>query len=142
MLIPDVNVLLYAHRQDLELHADATTWMAGAMGGREAVGLCDHVLTGYLRVVTNRRVFTDPTPLAHALEDCARMEASPAAQRIAAGPRHWEIFVALCRASSATANDVPDAYLAALAIERNATFVTHDRGFARFAGLRWSTPLV
>ncbi len=142
MLIPDVNVLLYAHRADDDRAERSSTWLAGALVGREPVGWCDHVLAGFIRISTNRRLFVEATSLDEALLVCEDALSGPAAQRIAPGPDHWRIFADLCRAIGASANDVPDAYLAALAIERNATFVTHDRGFARFAGLRWSTPLV
>lgn len=142
MLIPDVNVLIYAHRADTEAARRSGAWLSGALAGAEGVGWCDHVLGGFMRIVTNPRIFVEPTSLEDALGVCGDVLGGPAAQRIAPGPDHWEIFSDLCRSTAAAANDVPDAYLAALAIERNATFVTHDTGFGRFAGLRWSTPLV
>lgn len=142
MLVPDVNVLIYAHRADDELARRSGAWLAGALVGHESVGWCDHVLAGFIRIVTNARLFQEPTSVEEALLVCEDALGGPAAQRISPGPDHWQIFSDLCRATGATANDAPDAYLAALAIERNATFVTHDRGFARFPGLKWSTPLV
>jgi len=57
------------------------------------------------------------------------------------GPRHWEIFARLCRKIGARGNRVPDAFLAALAIESGSEWMTADRGFARFPGLRWRHPL-
>lgn len=117
------------------------SWLQGALGGDEVVGWCDHVLAGFLRIVTNRRIFEEPTSMAQALEVCAVVLDAPAARRVHPGPEHWRIFAGLCSQVGASGNDVPDAYLAALAIERGATFVTRDRGFDRFAGLRTAGPL-
>jgi toxin-antitoxin system PIN domain toxin len=86
-------------------------------------------------------VFRDPTPLERALEFTAALRAAPNALTVAPGPRHWDIFVRLCRSSDARGNLVPDAYLAAMTIERGATWWSVDRGFARFPELRWHHPL-
>lgn len=140
MLIPDVNILIYAHRLDMGGHLRSAAWLVGALEGSEQVGLSDHALAGYLRVVTNRRAFNDPTPLERAVDDCTRMDQAASSVRIEPGPDHWRIFTNLCLDTDGTGNDIPDAYLAALAIERNATFVSNDRGFSRFEGLRWASP--
>jgi toxin-antitoxin system PIN domain toxin len=99
------------------------------------------VLSGFLRVVTHPRVFKEPTPPEIALEFAERLRGSPAADPLAPGERHWGIFVDLCRRTRAIGNVVPDAYLAALAIEHRGTWITADRAFARFPGLRWENPL-
>jgi uncharacterized protein len=57
------------------------------------------------------------------------------------GPRHWDIFIRLCREANATGNLVQDAWLAALAIEWGCEWITADRGFNRFNGLRWRSPI-
>ena len=99
------------------------------------------VLSAFLRVVTNHRVFSTPTPVDTALEFCDVVRDSPASVIVRPGERHWPIFAELCARTPARGNLVPDAYLAALAVENGATFVTHDRGFVRFRGVRLMDPL-
>jgi uncharacterized protein len=98
-------------------------------------------LSGFIRVATNPRVFDPPAPIEKALEFAAALRTQPNAVRVAPGDRHWSIFDALCRSSGARGNLVADAYLAALAIEIGAEWITTDRDFSRFAGLRWRHPL-
>jgi len=137
----DVNVLVYAHRQDAERHADYRAWLEQLLAGDQAYGVTSLVLGGFLRVVTHSRVFAQPTPLAKALEFVEQLRTQPACVSIEPGMRHWEIFVDLCRRTAARGNHVPDAYLAALALESGSQWVTTDRGFARYPGLRWAHPL-
>ncbi len=99
------------------------------------------VLSSFMRIVTNHRVYRDPTPPEVALDFCDRVLAGAAAVRVRAGSGHWDLFVDACRAVGARANVVPDAYLAALAVEHGAMWLTTDRAFARFPGLRWRHPL-
>jgi toxin-antitoxin system PIN domain toxin len=138
MLVPDVNVLVYAHRLDAPRHADARTWLEQAVAGAEPVGLSELVMSGFLRIVTNHRVFVDPTPPADALDFCSAVMRFPGVVPLRAGARHWPIFAGLCSALDARGNAVPDAFHAALAMENGATWVTTDHGFARFSGLKWS----
>ena len=103
--------------------------------------MADVVLSGFLRVVTHPRIFDPPTPLEDALVFVDTLTSRPNCVWLAPGPRHWELFTDLCRKTGAKGNVVPDAYHAALAIETGSTWVTADRGFARFPGLRWKHPL-
>jgi hypothetical protein len=141
MLCVDVNVLVYAHRPESPDHADYRAWLDTARSGHEPLGLSDLVLSGFLRVVTHPRVFREPSPLGVALDFVESLVRSPAASVVRPGERQWPIFVELCRATGATGNVVPDAFLAALAIEQGAAWVTADRTFGRFPGLRWQHPL-
>jgi uncharacterized protein len=141
MLLPDVNVLVYAYRRDSPGHGRYLEWLQGLVDGAEAYGLADLVLSGFLRVVTHPRVFNPPSPIDDALAFAAAVRDRPACVPVAPGPRHWELFVGLCRRAGAKGNLVPDAYLAALAIESGSEWITTDRGFARFPGLRWRHPL-
>ncbi|CAA9242968.1 MAG: Toxin 1, PIN domain [uncultured Chloroflexi bacterium] len=141
MILPDVNVLVYAHRGDAPDHARYAAWLEEVAGGDAAFGLADLVLSGFLRVVTHPRVFTPPTPLDDALGFVEGLRARPNYVPVAPGPRHWELFTGLCRRAGARGNLIPDAYLAALAIESGSEWITSDRGFARFSGLRWRHPL-
>ena len=137
----DVNLLVYAHRTDVADHEVYRAWLDAARTDHEPLGLSDLVLSGFLRIATHPRIFREPTPLSGALEFTEGLRGSPAATVVQPGDRHWSIFADLCRAGGATGNLVPDAYLAALAIEQGATWCTADRGFGRFPGLRWEHPL-
>jgi len=106
----------------------------------EPIGIADPVVSGFLRVVTHPRIFLTPTPLDAAIAFVEALRAEPHAVVLAPGRRHWDIFTRLCREAGARGNLVPDAYLAALAIEHGAEFVTADRHFARFPGLRLRHP--
>jgi hypothetical protein len=141
MLLPDVNVFVYAHRADARDHARYRAWLAELVNGREAFGVSDLVLSGFVRVVTHPRVFAVPTPLERALEFAETLRSQPNAIRIEPGERHWEIFTGLCRQAGVRGNLVPDAWLAALAIESGSEWISTDRDFARFPGLRWRHPL-
>ena len=140
MLLPDVNVLVYAFRPDLEEHADHRAFVQGLVDGDEAFGLSSLVLSGFLRVVTHPRVFAQPDPIDDALAFAESLRESERSVAIEPGPRHWEIFERLCRSGGVRGNLVPDAYHAALAIESGCEWVTTDRDYARFPGLRWRQP--
>lgn len=140
MVLPDVNVLVYAHREDTALHAACRAWLEQVINGDEAFGLSDLVLGGFVRVATHPKVFAKPSPLADALEFTEQLRSRPNCVPVAAGSRHWEIFRTLCAQAGAKGNLVPDAFLAAMAIEAGCEWVTTDRDFSRFKGLRWSHP--
>ena len=140
MMLVDVNVLVYAHREDALGHRACHDWLLSLARSDEAFGLSDLVLSGFLRVVTHSRVFSPPSPLEAALEFVTQLRDLPNAVAIAPGPRHWGIFLDLCRRASARGNLVPDAYLAALAIESGSEWITTDRDYGRFPGLRWRHP--
>jgi hypothetical protein len=137
----DVNVLVYAHRADVPDHSRYRRWLSELMQSDAAYGMSDLVLSGFLRVVTHPRVFHDPTPLDTALAFVAEVRDHPNSISVSPGERHWDIFTRLCRAVGARGSLVADAYLAALAIEAGAEWVTTDRDYARFPGLRWRHPL-
>jgi len=137
----DVNVLVYAHREDAADHAAYRETIETAIASAEPFGLADLVLSGFLRGVTHPRVFRAPTPMAQALKFLEILSDCPNAVSVTPGPRHFEIFTGLCRLPGIRGNLVPDAYLAALAIESGCEWLTADRGFARFPGLRWRHPL-
>jgi toxin-antitoxin system PIN domain toxin len=140
MIIPDVNVLVYAARDDTKRHVEYREWLVRAMRGAEAVGLSELVLSGVVRVLTHARVFNPPMSMVDALAFVDALRAQPRAVALRPGERHWSLFTALCRDGDARGNLVADAYHAALAIEAGAEFITTDRDFARFPGLRWRPP--
>ncbi len=141
MILPDVPILVYAHREDSANHGALRAWLEKALSGTEPVGISDLVLSGYLRIATHPRVFRTPTPLARALEFAETVRSAPAAVRVEPGDGHWAIFRDLCRSAHAKGNLVPDAYLAALAIESGGEWITTDREYARFPRLRWRSPI-
>jgi uncharacterized protein len=141
MRLVDANVLVYAHRLDTPRHQDFADWLGDLVAGQEPYGISDLVLSGFLRVVTNPRVFRQPTPLETALAFAEVLRSQPNCVLVAPGQRHWDIFTGLCRAAGVKGNLVRDAYLAALAIESGSEWVTTDRDFSRFPGLRWRHPL-
>lgn len=141
MILPDVNVLVHAFRSDTVEHGAIRAWLEGVLDGDEPVGIAGLGLSGFLRVVTHPRIFSPPDTIDSALSFADALHSQPNAVPVAPGPRHWSIFSRLCREGDATGNLVPDAYIAALAIESGAELITTDRDYARFPGLRWRHPL-
>lgn len=141
MILVDVNLLVYAHREDAARHEEYRRWLEEVLAGPAAFGMTDLVLSGFLRIVTHPRVFADPTPLAEAAAFAEAVRSSVHRVPLAPGPRHWRIFRDLIDAAAARGNLIPDAWLAALAIECGAELVTTDRDFSRFRGLRTRHPL-
>jgi len=141
MQLVDVNVVVYAFREDVPQHARYASWMQELVSGDRPFGIPDLVLSGFLRIVTHPRIFSAPTPIDEALAFTERLRESAMFAPIAPGPRHWSIFTNLCRTTGARGNLVPDAYLAALAIESGSEWITTDRDYSRFPGLRWRLPL-
>lgn len=123
------------------MHAAYREWLEAAVGVDEAFGVSELVLSGFVRVVTHPRVLSPPEPVDSALAFANAVRGASNAVPVAPGERHWGIFDRLCRASGARGNLVADAYLAALAIESGSEWITTDRDYARFPGLRWRHPL-
>jgi uncharacterized protein len=141
VVLPDVNVLVYAHREDAATHKGCRDWLERLVNGDAAYGMSDLVLSGFIRVVTHPKVFKHPSKVSDALAFAGQLRDQSNCVRVEPGPRHWEVFRRLCLESGVKGNLVPDAYLAALAIECGCEWVSTDRDFARFKGLRWRHPL-
>ncbi len=141
MILCDVNVLLYAFRADSALHEEYRAWLIARLGGPENVGVSELVLSAMVRIATHPRVYHHPSTLAEAFAFAEALRARPNAVPVAPGPRHWGIFRDLCQRSKAKGNLVPDTYFAALAIEWGCEWMTTDRDYARFPGLKWTHPL-
>lgn len=141
MLIADVNVFIGAHRADDPFHERMSGWLDDRLHGAEPFGVSELVLSAFVRIATNHRFYAPKATPEEALDFCAAVREAPASSVVTPRLRHWQIFDGLVRTLHATANIVPDAYLAALAIENDATLVSHDRGFRRFPGLRLLDPL-
>jgi toxin-antitoxin system PIN domain toxin len=98
------------------------------------------VFSGFLRIVTHPKIFNPPSALEDALSFTNQIRNQPNCVIVSPQNRHWDIFTKLCVDANAKGNLIPDAYHAALAIETGSTWITTDRDFSRFAGLRWSAP--
>jgi toxin-antitoxin system PIN domain toxin len=141
LILLDVNVLVYAFRDAAPDHPRYREWLSAAAASDEPFGISELVLSGFVRVTTHPRIFSPPAPIERALEFANALKAQPNAVVVSPGLRHWDIFERLCVAVNAKGSLVADAYLAALAIESGSEWITTDRDFSRFPGLRWRHPL-
>ena len=140
MIVPDVNVLIYAFRVDSADHSKYRTWLSDLVNGVAAYGMVPQVLASVIRICTHPRIFTQPSSLDEVLAFCNVLLEAPNATLITPRERHWSIFQSLCARLKATGNLVPDAWFAALAIEAGCEWITTDGDFARFEGLHWRPP--
>ncbi len=141
MILPDVNVIVYAYKREEDLHVLYADWLNEAAAGTEALGLVDVVLTGFLRIVTNSRIYAQPAPLSDALPFVTALRAANPARAVHGTAAAWEHFTALSKADRLLrGNLVPDAWLAAIAVTAGARIATADAGFSRFEGLSWFDP--
>lgn len=141
MFLCDVNILVYAHREDAPDHEAYRSWVEGIINGQAAYGVSELVLSSFLRIVTHPRIFNPPSRLEDALAFAEQIRNQPNAVLVTPGRRHWDIFKACCTAANVKGNLVPDAYLAALAIETGSEWITTDLDFSRFPNLVWRHPL-
>ena len=139
MLMPDVNVLVYAHRADEARHEAYARWLKAVIDGPEPFALSVLVAVGFVQIVTHPRLYKNPTPLSVALAVSEQMAAHPRCRLAVPAATHLDDVARLCRATGATGKLVADAQHAALAISEGSVWLTHDGDFARFAphGLRW-----
>lgn len=141
MIVPDVNVLVFAHRRESTDHVLYAHWLNELASGPEELGLADTALLGFLRVVTNRRIFHDPTPMSEALAFVEALRSARRARSLAGSGAVWNLFADLAMTDThVRANLVPDAWIAALALAHGGRVASNDRGFARFDRLDWFDP--
>lgn len=141
MILPDVNVLVYAFRREAQLHERYASWLAGIVAGADELALHDAVLAGVARLVTHPMIFADPAPMSVTLEFVARLRGARRVRWLPCGDTAWTEFERLAGADRAIrGNLVPDALLAALARTHGCRIATADRGFARFPGVRSFDP--
>lgn len=141
MQLVDANVLIYAFREESRDHLRYRGWLEELAASGESFAVPELVLSSFLRLVTNGSIFRPGTPWHKALAFVEAIREEPGYVRLSPGARHWRIFIQLCESSAATGNLVADAYLAALAIEQGGEWITADRDFASFPGVRWRHPL-
>lgn len=140
MILCDVNVLVYAFRDDAPEHSRYGPWLRETAAGLEPLLLCDAALSGFVRIVTHPSIADPPAPTARAVAFVRWLAESPGARWASSGPAVWDAFDALATDRMIRGNLVPDAYLAAVAAAFGARIATADRGFARFPGVRWFDP--
>jgi len=140
MVLPDVNVLLGAFRPDASTHPTCRTWLKAVVHGDARFGISPLVLSGVIRISTNRGVYSEPSSLGQAIGFCKDILGQPHCVVINPGDRHWDIFTTLLAEADIKGPRVSDAWFAALAVEHACEWITFDRDFARFPGLRWSRP--
>ena len=141
MILPDINLLLYAYNEDAPPHAAAKAWWQACLSGTEPVGIPWAVLLGFIRLMASRRVLLSPMEPREALGHCRRWLAQPNSRILLPGPTHLDVLMDLMRHGPISSNLTTDAHLAALAIEHQAELHSNDSDFARFSGLRWRNPV-
>ena len=140
MILPDVNVLIYAFRQDVAQHTMCNSWLTRIVASDAPFGISPLALSALVRVTTNPRSYRIPSTVDEAFTFCDYLRDQPNCQLVEPGERHWDIFKRLCIAADIRGPRVTDAWYAALAIEWGCEWITMDRDFARFPGLKWQVP--
>ena len=141
MIVPDINLLLYATIAAFPEHEAARGWLEAAMNGDEPVGLTSPAVFGFVRIATNPRVFDPPMSVDEALAHVEGWLARQHVRYLSPGPRHLETAFALLRQLGAARNLTTDVQLAAYAIENDAELHSNDGDFARFRSMRGVNPL-
>lgn len=141
MILVDANVLLYAEDSLSPYHETARQWWDAQLSGKSPVCLCWTVLTAFIRIGTNRRVFERPLSLKEAIHRVQSWVDQPCTRLIYPTEQHWQVLQELLEQGQAVGNLVTDAHLAALAIEHGCQLYSTDSDFARFPKLKWSNPL-
>jgi len=136
MKLPDVNVLINAYRQDAASHVIARTWLTETTSDHARFAISKLILAGVVRIITDRRAYSVPTTLSDAFAFCDSLLAQPNCEVIEPGERHWLIFQDLCVETGTRGGDTTDAWYTALAIEWGCEWVTFDRDFLKFPGLK------
>lgn len=137
MILPDVNVLVCAFRSDSPQHEVCRAWLIDVVSGEARFGVSPLVLGAVVRITTNARVFRTPSRISESFAFCQDILDQPHCQIVEPSSRHWAIFQRLCVETDTGGPRVTDAWFAALAIEWGCEWITLDRDFARFPGLRW-----
>jgi len=141
VIVPDINLLVYAYNSDAPFHRQARPWWEDCLSGDRIVGIPWVVVLGFARIMSSRVVLTDPMQPATALGHVRSWLERPQAQLLVPGPRHLEILTSLIRDARAPGHLCTDAHLAAITIETQAQLHSTDSDFSRFPGLRWKNPL-
>jgi len=140
MILPDVNVLIYAFRRDVPQYSTCNIWLNQVVASDARFGMSPLALSAFVRVTTDQRVYNNPSPLDEAYAFADYLLGQPHCQIVKPGEQHWSIFKRLCIETDTRGRRVSDAWYAALAIEWGCEWITFDRDYARFPGLKWQLP--
>lgn len=141
MILPDLNLLLYAYNTGAQEHGPARAWWEAILTGTETVGVPWVVSLGFVRLVTSPSMMAVPAAPAEAIQRVRSWLQVPHVQILEPGPRHLDLLEDLARQAGKAGSLTTDIHLAALAIENNAELHSNDGDFGRFSGLRWKNPL-
>jgi uncharacterized protein len=141
VIIPDVNLLLYAHFSAFPQHTLARRWWQSQLESDVTVALTAPAVFGFLRIGTNRKVFREPLSVDSACKTIRTWLVFPNVTVLAPGPTHIDAVLTLLKDAGTSGNLTTDAQLAAYAIEYQADLCSNDADFGRFSGLRWVNPL-
>jgi uncharacterized protein len=140
VILPDVNMLIYAFRRDVPQHSISNAWLNQVVADGAPFGISPLALAAVARVTTDQRIYRTPSTLNDVFAFTAYLLGQPHCQVVEPGQRHWSIFKQLCIETDTRGPMVTDAWYAALAIEWDCEWITFDRDYARFPGLKWRLP--
>jgi toxin-antitoxin system PIN domain toxin len=141
MIIPDVNLLLYAYDSSSPFHSKASAWWQNCLSGSEPIGIPHVVIFAFMRISTSPRVFQNPMTASEAVGHIRSWLKQPQVQVLETGVKHIELTIQLLEHIGTAGNLVTDAQIAVVAIEYDAVLNTTDTDFVRFPNLRWRNPL-
>jgi toxin-antitoxin system PIN domain toxin len=141
MIVPDINLLLYAYFSPYAEHESARRWWELATQEGETIGLAPPVIFGFVRLATNRRIFVEPKSVEDSLCLVEEWLKLPRVVILRPGARHVRIAFDLLRAAGVSRDLTTDVQIATYALENNAVIHTADTDFGRFPGVRFVNPL-
>jgi toxin-antitoxin system PIN domain toxin len=141
MILPDINLLVYAYDESSPYHAAAKRWLSALLDGRQAIGFPLVSLLGFIRLTSNPKVFRNPFSTREACEIVSSWLATPQAAVTSPTGRHFEVLQQLFDATHASSSLTTNAHIAALAIEHDGTIHSNDRDFTRFPRVTCVNPL-
>ena len=141
MIVPDLNLLVYAYNSEAPFHAEARQWWEDLLNGSETVAIPWAVSSGFVRIMTHPRVLETPMRPETATDLVRSWFDVPVVSAVSPGRRHLELLRTLFVSLGVGGNLVTDAHLAAIAIELQAELHSNDTDFSRFPGLNWRNPL-
>ena len=142
MIVPDVNILVYAHNKSSRFHASAFAWWEESLNSDTTILLPNICINGFVRIMTHPKILVEPLAVSEAFEMVDIWLESECISFLAPGSRHFEFYKEVLLEAGVGGKLTTDAYIAAMAIENQATLYSNDSDFGRFSGLRWINPLL
>lgn len=141
MILPDLNLLVYAYNSDAPDHSAARSWWEAVLSDSHPVALPWAVSLGFLRLMTSRAILVDPLSSPEAIDQIRSWLARPQVRILQPGPGHLDLLDELAKQAGKAGALTTDIHLAALAVEHGVKLHSNDSDFGRFSGLRWTNPL-